>query len=324
MAATMTRARCWWTALLTLAVLVLSVSAPAQDDATKNEARRLYGEARKAMADKQYREAALGFEASSKLHPHAVSLYTAAQAWELAGEPGRAADAYSRALATPKLSDSQAARSRDRLAELEQKVGTVVVIGNETTRVQLDDHMEVTAPARLHGAPGDHTLKIARADGSSEQRQVTLAVGEAIELDAEAKEEAEPEAGAEPKPKKVVPLAEPAKRPVKPEKENGSSTLRTIGFITAGAGLAALGGAAMLGMSAKDAEDTYKDSPTRATFDHAKSLETRTNVMFVVGGVLTAAGVGLVVWQSVGGEEQPTTALRVRAGAGSLWAEGSF
>jgi hypothetical protein len=310
--------RCW---LIALALLALSSAALAQqpDEASAAEARRLYTDARKAMSDKKYSEAALGFEAASRLVPHAVALYTAAQAWELAGEPARAADAYARALATPKLNESQAERSRERLAALEQLVGTVVITGSESSRVQLDDHMEVNAPARLHGAAGERTLTITRADGTPERRAVSLVAGDSIEVDVDAREEvAAPEAPA----KQVVPLAPPARQPIKVE-QRSPSAWQTVGFVTTGAGLAALGGAVLFGMSAKDAEETYRKAPTRATFDHAKSLETRTNVLFVVGGVLTTAGVGLVVWQALSpGQER--AALSVRAAPGSLIAEGSF
>lgn len=321
----MTGIRRSWHALLlgaglALALPGLAVAQPSEQ--TANEARRLYNDAKKAMSDKKYEQAALGFEAASKLQPHAVALYTAAQAWELAGQPGRAADAYARALATPKLNESQAERSRERLAELEKQVGTIVLVGSETTRAQLNDHMEVTLPARLHGKPGEHVLKITRAGGKTDERSITLEAGDSIEIDAEAAEEPTAKT-AEPKPKKVVPLAEPAKKPVEPEPEGGSSVLQTVGFITAGAGVAVLGGAVVLGLGAKDAEDTFNDSPTRATYDHAKSLETTTNIMFVVGGVLTAGGVGLVIWQSSkGGREN--TALRVRAAPGAVFAEGAF
>jgi hypothetical protein len=309
---------CW---LLAFALLALSSPALAQqpDEAAASEARRLYTEARRAMSDKKYSEAALGFEAASKLVPHAVALYTAAQAWELAGAPARAADAYARALATPKLNESQADRSRQRLAALEQQVGTLVITGEESTRVQLEDQIDVTAPARLHGAAGERTLTITRADGTVEQRTVTLTAGDSIEIDVDAPQTA---ATPDPPPKKVVPLAPPAKQPVIVERTKPRPLL-TLGYVTAGAGLAALGGAVLFGLSAKDAEATYRHSPTRATFDHAKSLETRTNILFAVGGVLTTAGAGLVVWQSLSADEE-RPALGVRAGPGSLFAEGNF
>ncbi len=298
-------------------------TAHADADDTTKQARQLYNEAKDAMKDKRYKEAARGFEAASRLRPHAVALYTAAQAWELAGELARAADAYAKALATPKLSDTQATRSRERLAELEKETGVVVVMGPDSTRVQLDDQMETAAPARLHGSPGPHVVTIVRADGQTESRTVNLEKGGTVEMDTTKKatpeEKAPPKKAAEP-----VPLAEPKKQPVRVEKEP-SNAWATVGFVATGAGVATLAGGALLGISAKDAEDTYKAAPTQETLDHAKGLETKTNILFITGGVLTAAGIGLVVWQSMSsGPEKPPSEVGLRVTPSGVFAEGSF
>jgi hypothetical protein len=303
------------------AVCVVSGAAYAGDDSNLAEARRLYNEAKKAMTEKRYKDAATAFEGASNIKAHAVALYTAAQAWELASEPARAADAYARALSTPQLSDSQAKRSGERLEDLQKQLGVVVVSGKDGTRVRLDDHSEFEVPAKLHGKPGSHELAITRADGSTETKKVDLSAGATAEVDAEAKPE--PEAKEE-EPEKEVKLSEPAKHPV--EVSTSEGPWKTIGYVTLGAGVAALAGGALLGMSAKDAEDTYKNSPTRATYDHAKGLESKTNIMFIAGGVLTAGGVGLLIW---GGpkkskEKAVDTALRIEVGPTELVAKGRF
>ncbi|MEZ4224365.1 MAG: hypothetical protein R3B13_25675 [Polyangiaceae bacterium] len=302
--------------------LALPKSAHAQDDETLKEARRLYNEAKDAMKDKRYKEAALGFEAASGLHPHAVALYTAAQAWELAAQPARAADAYAKALATPKLNDQQAARSRERLAALEKETGVVVATGPEGVRVRLDEQMEAALPARLHGTPGDHVVTIIQPDGKTDARNVSLEAGASVELDTSKA----PAVGDTPKPApaKRVPLAEPNKQPVQVEREK-TSIWKTVGFVTTGAGLATLAGGIVLGLSAKDAEDTYNAAPTRETFDHAKGLETNTNILLITGGVLTAAGVGLVIWQSTSSESKtPSSNVSVRIEPSGLSARGRF
>lgn len=310
---------------LALAVLAASCLGPGiahgADDAQLAEARRLYNDAKKAMTEKRYKDAALAFEGASRIKAHAVALYTAAQAWELADEPARAADAYALALSTPKLSDAQTKRSEERLVELQKKLGVVSATGNEGTRVRLDDHMEVGVPAKLHGVGGDHEIVITRSDGSSDTKQVKLTVGKTLDLDAEARPE--PEAEKKPEPETEVELSEPAKRPI--EVKSDSGPWKTIGYVSLGAGIAALGGGALLGLSAKDAEDTYKASPTRETFDHAKGLESKTNIMFIAGGVLTAGGVGLLIWGGPKPKEKPVEAsVGFRVGPGQLVAEGRF
>jgi hypothetical protein len=310
-------------ALTMLAALSLaSSSALAGDDSNLAEARRLYNEAKKAMTAKRYKDAAAAFEGASNIKAHAVALYTAAQAWELAGEQARAADAYARALSTPQLSDSQAKRSGERLAELQKMLGVVVVSGKEGTRVRLDDHSEFEVPAKLHGTTGSHELSITRADGSTDKKQVELSTGSTAEVDAE--EQPAPEEKTAEQPKEVK-LSEPAKHPVEVETTE-EGPWKTIGYVTVGAGVAALAGGALLGLSASDAEDTYKTSPTRATYDHAKGLESKTNIMFIAGGVLTAGGVGLLIW---GGpkkskEKAVDAALEIEVGPSQLVAKGRF
>jgi len=299
--------------------LVTAGAAHAEDDAQTTEARRLYGEAKKLMGDKKYKDAALAFEAAGRLKANAVALYTAAQAWELAREPARAADAYALALVTPKLSDAQKQKSEERLAELERELGTASVAGDEGTRVRLDDHMEVAVPAKLHGTAGEHALHVIRSDGSSDERKITLEAGKKLEVDADERPEPQPTA---PKVKKVK-LSESKKVPVD-EQAKGPSPWKTVGFVGIGAGVAALGGGILLGLSAKDAEDTYKKQPTRETLDHAKGLETSTNIMLIAGGVLTAAGITLAVWPAKKEKAAAQTELGLSVGPGALYAEGSF
>lgn len=261
-----------------------------------------------------------------------MALYTAAQAWELADEPARAADAYHRSLSTPKLNERQAKRARERLDALEKQLGVVVVLGAETTRVQLDDHTEVNAPARLHGKAGSHVLLIIKQDGTVGRRNLQLKTGETVEVDSDAAPPPEPETEPEePKEAKTPPkpLAEPKKKPVRVEKEQSDSDpLLLAGWISTGAGVAALGGAALLGMSANSAADAYEAGPTRESFDHASSLETRTNIMLIAGSLLTLGGVGLVVWRTMGSEsEGPSDGkgkVELGASGSGVWARGSF
>ncbi len=319
---------------LALCALGVALSAAGRARAADNqdkmaEARKLYSEAKQAFKDHKYRDAALGFEAASKLHPAGVALYTAAQAWELAGDQTRAADAYARALSTPKLSDSQTERAKSRLDALEKNLGTVTIKGPATTTAQLEDRIELPLPAVLHGTPGDHTLTLKTQDGLSEQRKITLVAGQHKSVDAEAKTEAAPDETQPTGPtetKKPAALAPPAKHPVEVEKSGGSSTLETVGWVATGAGLAAVGGGVMLGLSAKDAAHTYDSTPSQATYDHAMGLESRTNIMLIAGGAVAAIGVGLVIWQKVKRHEHPekSAQIGVTATPNGIWAEGSF
>ena len=311
---------CRFVALVALASACVAPSlARAEDDAQTAEARKLYGEAKKAMSDKKYKDAALGFEAAGKLKANAVALYTAAQAWELAGEPARAADMYALALETPKLSDAQTQRSQERLRELQKTLGVLVVTGAQGTKVQLDEHSTLPVPAKLHAEGGEHRLVITRPDGTSEKRAVALEAGQSVSIETEDKPEPQPD---KPEVKKKIPMAEPHKHPVEPE--SGPGPWKTVGFLSLGAGIAALGGGVLMWGNAKDAEDTYKQRPSQETYDHAKGLESNSNILIIGGSVLTAAGAGLVIWQTLKKPKREGQSLAVRAGPGALWAEGRF
>ncbi len=318
--------------IIALAAALCATTAQAQEtqEEIKAEASRLYKEGRQAMKNDQYREAALAFEGASRLKPHAVALYTAAQAWELAGEPDRAADAYAQALATPKLNEKQAQLAREHLDALSKDLGAILVEGVEGTRVQMDDHNEARTPARLHARAGDHVILIIRPDGSSERREISIAVGETIELDTAKPAGPQQRSGAKKKRKKPRREARANENPsddqttaIDTADVEPTPVLRTIGFITAGAGVATLAGATLFGLSANSAKDAYVAAPRRETFDHAQGLESTTNLLLVAGSVLTVAGVGLVIWQS-GSSTKSQESVSLRIAPNSVWAGGRF
>jgi hypothetical protein len=262
------------------------------DPAALERARKLYADARAALEDERYRQAALGFEAASKLDRHALSLYRAAQAWELGGEQGRAADAYARALVTSGLTRQQAERARERLEAMVTTLGVVVLRGDPSTRVQLDDHMELSLPARLHGEPGEHTLLLLHPDGKVERRSVMLIQGETLTVDTTPSASRTGE-------NKIIRMSEPRLIPVASESESDDGRLwKTAAWMATGAGVSALAGAAVLGLAANDAEATFQARPSREAYDHAKVLETSTNVMLAAGVLLTGVGVGVIIWQN--------------------------
>ncbi len=262
---------------------------PAADSAA--EARQQYGMGTQAFQQKRYSEAALHFEAAAAFKANAIALYTAALAWDLASRPERAADAYTRSLDVSGLDAKQTAIAKDRVSALEKSLGTVLVTAPDGWKVQLDTLTEVHAPARLHGAPGVHTLTVRIPNKPIERRDVTLEAGKVTNL--ELKDEPKPPP-VEPEPTKVKEEPVHAELPAR-VREPFWNTLRVVGVGVAGVGVAALGAGAILGTSANGAKDAYAAAPTRAGFDHASSLETWTNVALISGALLVAGGVVLVV-----------------------------
>jgi hypothetical protein len=270
-------------------------AAHAADDADPavQQARKEYAAGKEAYAAKRYAEAAQHFEAAASSRPHAVTLYTAALAWDAAGKPERAADAFSRSLDVPGLDAKQIENAKGRLAALEPTLGVLAVKGPEGTRVQLEGLTETTTPAKLHAPPGTHIL-MARLPGDKPivRKEVQLEAGQVAPF--ELKDDSPP-----PPTQKEEPKEEPKQNkepPPKPAAAGASFPMRrAIGVGVAGLGVGMLVGGTVLGVSALSAKDTYNAAPSRQAFDHANGLATWTTVALIAGGVLTAGGVALAI-----------------------------
>ena len=122
--ARMARRLAW---LFACAAIFAATPAFADDPDPSVEARQQYQQGTKAFSGKKYADAALHFEAAAALKPSAIALYTAALAWDLARQPERAADAFTRALDVSGLDEKQTNTARDRVATLEKTLGAVDV-----------------------------------------------------------------------------------------------------------------------------------------------------------------------------------------------------
>lgn len=290
-------------------------SATEPDPEKKKAALELYGKAVGELKAERYQEAAEGFEAANELYRSANILYAAGQAWERASEPARAADAYAAALEIGDFKPGYEDKARQQLAKLTADLGRVRVESKSGARARLDEHSVFAAPVTLHGAGGPHLLHVEKPDGSQEVRKVELTPGEEKTVDVDV---------APPKPKPKKKTAPPKKqqkeevvfRP-EPEPTGERDYFELGGYAGAGVGLGLLVSGVFLGLSANEAKDVYDVSPSQANFDHANNLATTTNVVFIAGGVLTAAGVGVVVWRTLakeGPREGPDLALRILPG----------
>jgi hypothetical protein len=256
-------------------------SAPAHDDAPAARARALYDNGTQAFAHGRYLEAALDFEVAATFKRSAIALYTAALSWERANAPERAADDYARAVVVGDLPPDTATAASLRLAQLRKVLGMVAVTAPPDWRLQLDDHSEVEPPATLHGSPGVHTVT-ARAPGQVLERvPVVLRAGEAA-----------------PSLALPAPSASPAVSEAPAVRSSGPGARQLAGTVAIGAGLSALLAGTLLGLEALDARNAYQASPSRATYDHATSLQLWTDVALASGGVLLAGGLALALWPS--------------------------
>jgi hypothetical protein len=285
-----------------LLLSVLAVLGPclvrAADDAT--EARRRFTEGTEALKAGRYREAALHFEAASKLRPHAFASFTAAQAWDKAEDPARAADAFARSMELEGLGPKDKKTARDRLVSLEQSLGTANIGGPADVVVQFEGSTEANPPARLHGSPGIRTLLIARKS-SVDRMDVLLKAGQTVEVDVTAVA-APPAASSSAPPPPPPPPKASAPPPPPPPPEKPGQTRKIVGYAAMGAGVVSAGIGIGLGFKTLSARDEYTSAPTRDGYDHATSMRTWTNVAWVGAVVLGGVGAALVFWPA---DKQP-------------------
>jgi hypothetical protein len=114
--------------------------------------------------------------------------------------------------------------------------------------------------------------------------------------------------------------------------------VRTVGFVTAGVGLAIVGGGVVTGIMAKSKENDvdekcqatpdHCDPALKPTLDSAASLAKVTNVLLIGGGVVTLVGVGMAIF---GGKSSAQTARAnvtfvpvLGSNTGGVVATGSF
>lgn len=282
----------WASALQVLALLLgVAMNASADDGVAAAEAHRRFSAGTAAFKAGRFREAALNFEAAAGHKSLGVTLYTAALAWEQAGELDRAADDFSRSLDAGGLTAQQTHAAKERLAAAEAVLGTLRVSAPEGWHVQLDGLTELAVPARLHGSAGTHTLLVRRSEAEVVRKDVVLTVGQTTQLELDAN------IFVPPKPKETKPAPPPPPPPLT-EATGFDAVRRPLAFSAFGAGVLAAGSAFVLGMQALGARDAYDAAPTRAGLDHARALQTWTTAGWITAGVFVAAGVTLVVLPS--------------------------
>lgn len=306
--------------LVVATALALTVASPARADTPtpmpntelNAEARAQYKQGTEALAANRFVEAALHFETATSRNPHAVSWYMAAEAWERASRPERAADALARSLDVPGLNAELSEKIRARLKALEASLGTVVLGGATSYRASIDGATAVAPPARVHGLPGTHVITIVPPDRAPYRREVVLTPGARIAMALGEGEEEEAKTPTEPK----VDV-----RIVEREVTAPGEGRKYVGFGVIGLGAASLVSAAILGASALGAKDAYESSRTQESYDHVRSVQAASNVTLIAGLVMVAGGITLVLWPS-GEKSERKTAVAVTPNGAVL--RGSF
>lgn len=282
-----------------LAAIVLAASSSRAGEAEEEEARAAMrrgvaefgrGEADKALAE---------YEAAIRLAPgaNAPHLY-AAEALLALGRFKEAVDHLEQYIAKrPDVSDAGEVRERIARIKAEHYPGRVRVTSNvDDAELFVDGEARGSARA-LELAPGKHRIEL-RATRREAASQEIVVVGDRdasvfLAL-AEERPSAPPAAAVGP----VAPVVPPER-----DARVAPSPWPTVGWVTAGVGAATLAtffvvDVAALGPAVSDyhAAADRADPDARTLRDDATSLRTLTVVGYVTGGVLAAAGVGVLLF----------------------------
>jgi hypothetical protein len=239
-------------------------AAPAAAD-LEREAREAYGRGEFAVA-------ARAFEALHRAAPHASLALNAALAWEKAGDPTRAADAYAAALAAGGLDAEREKRARTHLAQLEQRLGVVAVDGPAGAPARVDGEAAGALPVRVHVSPGEHLIEVA-----SERQKVTVKAGETRAL-------------------RVSPIKASEASPPPPPPPPPTSRMRVAGWAMQGASVALMAAAIGCGFHTVAVNNAFMAGGDMDQHQHDEAVTFRalTNAAWALAATTAVAGVVLV------------------------------
>jgi hypothetical protein len=310
-------------ALAAFTVLFLAAPAARADASSAAAAEALYNEGKKAEAKGDFNTACPKFAESQKLDPAAGTLLHLANCYE---KTQRLASAWATYLEAAAAAHSQGRAdwekaARTKAAAIEPKVSKLIINVDAPAAGQVIKRDDVEVAAASVGVPipvdsGAHTIT-AEAPKKKPFTTTVDVPGGAAKVEAKVpKLEDAPEAT--PPPATPQPTKEPSPPPPPPHEESGSSR-KTIGYIVGGVGVVGLGVGAVTGLMAISANnDSKKACPQSGACadksgvdanDRAKTLGTVSTIGFIAGGVLLAAGAGLVLTAPSSTEKRAARAL---------------
>jgi tetratricopeptide (TPR) repeat protein len=298
--------------LLRVALIVASLatlSSSARGAAAEQESRPVVDAAswfqRGASAYEagRYVEAVSAFERAYALRPHAAACFNRARALERLGDTPRAAEAYALALSRAELRAEDQAEAEQRLAVLAQTLGTLNVSGPAGARASIGHVKTAELPIKTYLSTGTYQLELVRKDGQRATVTVSIAAGQATELEIAST---------------GTPWPAPAKDAGR-DRERHEAGLRVpaLAWVSLGGAALATGLGTYWGLTGLSARDEFERSERVdvGAHDRAVELRTRANVAFGAAALSAVVGVVLVYRAST----RPVQ-VTVNTGSGALGA----
>lgn len=273
------------------------------------------------MAAKDWKIAAQRLTESARLDPKVGTLINLAECEENLGLVAAARQHLQRAIDLAAAQrDDRLDLAKTRLVAIDKRVPRLTIVLAPTgkdARVKRDD-VELGAGsigAPLPVEPGKHVITVS-ADGHVDRTfEITLAEGAQQSIDVDVGPEG--------------PGSLPAPAGGEPQ-ESSSSSMKTIGFVVGGVGLAGVGVGSVFGLIAlnKHSESKQSCDPTNENLCDQAGVDARNDARaagnvatagFVVGGVALATGIALVLFAP-----SSTKSSRISPTLGGLVLRGTF
>jgi tetratricopeptide (TPR) repeat protein len=285
-----------------------STQPAAPQDQPHEAAKAAYARGAEAFRGGQFEEAISQFSAADRLVPRAELAYDIARAHEQLRNVGAALRFY-----LEYLRRAPTARNRDeverRVAALEatlmaRGVQLLTVLSTPSAaEVQIDGKRVGSTPFSEELAPGSHRLALGKAGYEASEQLVTLTREHALLVEVSL-----PAEGAR-KPTQSAPLAAKSGRAPSPPSPrdartpSGTRPARSAGWITIGAGGAALIGGAICEILRRNAQNEAAAATTSQVrfqdrLEASDSYQTAARVSTTVGATLVLSGAALLYWDS--------------------------
>lgn len=315
----------------------LSPSLVRADTRDPAAAEALFEAGRQAATRGDWANACPKFAESERLDPAPGTLLNLADCEEHLGHLAAAWDAWHEAIASLGPGDDRTAQARKRAAALDARIPRLTVRlapGAPAGATVHRDAVELGAASlgvALPVDPGAHVVRVDAPGHEPSSTPVTLAEGESRAVDVSAGAASAPEPPA-PQPAPTAPPPPPPATEAPPPPA-AHPALRTTGFVLGIAGLASLAAGATTGALAFAQKSTVQNhcpdprGCDQTGLDAAHSghtYATVSDVTFIAGGVLLAAGAALVLLNPA--RPAPTTGWLVAPtpGGASVGLHGSF
>jgi hypothetical protein len=306
----------WIAACYLLLVLTPEVAGAQPRDPAAAEV--LFRRGREAMEAKRYADALPSFAESQRLDPGAGTLMNLATCEEKLGRVASAWQHWKEALDALAADDDRTPLARSRVEALERKLPRLTISlasGKELGARVFRDDVELGPASQGVALPidaGHHTVTVHMPGHLPQRIAVRLGEGEQKQVQVH--------------PGAVDPSSAANGR-------TGATWPRTLGWVLAGAGVAAAGTAAVTGVMLLDYKSTVEaDCPNKACvtqdgFDAAATARTLTTVntaAWIAGGAGLGLGAYLLISTSPRDKARTAVAPSVSGDGFSVWCRGTF